>query len=77
MTAHEIVGEIIRSGNIDEVYQLLTKVLFYEKRKYQKENAEYRACLNAIKKINKGKNEGIDALSTIEEDEQMYAIRIV
>lgn len=29
-------------------------------------NAEYRACLRAINKINNGKNDAIDVLSTLE-----------
>lgn len=29
-------------------------------------NAEYRACLRAINKINNSKNDAIDALSTLE-----------
>ena len=65
VTTQEIIGEIIDNGNIDEVYRSLTDIILSDKRKYQNRSKEYRACLIAIRKINKGKNEAIDALSDI------------
>ena len=65
VTTQETIGKIIDNGNIDEVYRSLTDIILSDKRKYQNRSKEYRACLIAIRKINKGKNEAIDALSDI------------
>lgn len=65
VTTQEIIGEIIDNGNIDEVYRSLTDIILSDKRKYQTRSKEYRACLIAIRKINKWKNEAIDALSDV------------
>ena len=41
-------------------------MILESKKREEKLNAEYRACLRAINKINNGKNDAIDVLSTLE-----------
>lgn len=65
MTTHEIVKEIISQGKVDEIYKILSDMILRQKAEFNEEIKEYRASLIAIRKINKGKNEAIDALSDI------------
>lgn len=62
MTTSEIINEIIAEDKVDEVYEILSNMIVRQKNGYMNKIAEYRASLNAIRKINDGKNEGIDAL---------------
>lgn len=67
MTTQEIIREIVSQGKVDEIYRILSDMIL-ESKKYQESlNAEYRSCLKAIKKINNGKNDAIDTLSTLED----------
>lgn len=65
VTTQEIVKEIVGQGKIDEIYKILSDMILRQKAEWNEELKEYRASLIAIKKINKGKNEAIDALSDI------------
>lgn len=65
MTTQDIIREIIGQGKIDEIYKILSDMILRQKEEYNEELKEYRASLIAIRKINKGKNEAIDALSDI------------
>ena len=66
MTTQDIIREIIGQGKIDEIYKILSDMILRQKEEYNEELKEYRASLIAIRKINKGKNDAIDALSTLE-----------
>ena len=66
MTTQEIIREIVSQSKVDEIYRILFDMILESKKREEKLNAEYRACLRAIKKINKGKNDAIDALSTLD-----------
>ena len=65
VTTQDIIREIIGQGKIDEIYKILSDMILRQKAEYNEELKEYRASLIAIRKINKGKNEAIDALSDI------------
>lgn len=65
VTTHEIVKEIVSQGKVDEIYKILSDMILRQKAECNEEIKEYRASLIAIRKINKGKNEAIDALSDI------------
>lgn len=65
MTTQEIIAEIVNNGKTDEVCRILFNMLLEDKENLRKERQEYRSSLVAIHKINKGKNEGIDALSEV------------
>lgn len=65
MTTQEIIQEIVSQHKVDEIYRILSDMILESKKREEKLNAEYRASLIAIRKINKGKNEAIDALSDI------------
>ena len=65
VTTQDIIREIIGQGKIDEIYKILSDMILRQKEEYNEELKEYRASLIAIRKINKGKNEAIDALSDI------------
>ena len=65
MATHEIVKEIVSQGKVDEIYKILSDMILRQKAECNEEIKEYRASLIAIRKINKGKNEAIDALSDI------------
>ena len=66
MTTQEIIREIVSQSKVDEIYKILSDMILESKKREEKLNAEYRACLRAIKKINNGKNDAIDALSMLE-----------
>ena len=66
MTTQEIIMEIVNQGKVDEIYKTLSDMILESKNRKEQLNAEYRACLKAIKKINGGRNDAIDALSTLE-----------
>lgn len=67
MTTQEIIQEIVSQHKVDEVYKILYDMILESKKQQENLNAEYRSCLKAIKKINNGKNDAIDALSTLED----------
>lgn len=66
MTTQEIIREIVSQGKVDEIYRILFDMILESKKREEELNAEYRACLRAIKKINNGRNDAIDALSTLD-----------
>lgn len=65
MTTQDIICEIVSQRKVDEIYKILSDMILRQKKEYNEELKEYRASLIAIRKINKGKNEAIDALSDI------------
>ena len=66
VTTQEIIREIVSQSKVDEIYKILSDMILEYKKQQANLNAEYRACLRAINKINNGKNDAIDALSTLE-----------
>nr|DAT96366.1 MAG TPA: hypothetical protein [Bacteriophage sp.] len=62
MTYEEAVATIINQGKEIDAINFLFNNLCADINKLYHENAEMSSCLKAIKKINKGKNEAIDAL---------------
>ncbi len=65
MTTSEIIEEIVRQNKVDEIFQICSGLLIEQRNNYREAMTEYKACLRAIHKINKGKNDGIDALSEV------------
>ena len=65
MTTQDIIREIVGQVKVDEIYKILSDMILRQKAECNEEIKEYRASLIAIRKINKGKNEAIDALSDI------------
>lgn len=65
MTTSEIIEEIVRENKVDEVFKICTELLIEQKNNYREAMTEYKTCLRAIHKINKGKNDGINALSEV------------
>ena len=65
MTTSEIIEEIIRENKVEEVFKICAELLVEQKNNYREAMTEYRARLTAIHKINKGNNDGIDALSEV------------
>lgn len=66
MKTGEIVEEIIRGNQAEEVLKILLDILIEQKNNYKESDLERKASLVAIRKINNGKNEAIDALSDID-----------
>ena len=62
MTYEEAIKTIISQGREIDAINFLSNSLYKYINKLDQENAEMSSCLRAIKKINKGKNEAIDAL---------------
>ncbi|MSA02196.1 hypothetical protein GKG47_09105 [Lactonifactor sp. BIOML-A3] len=62
MTLEEILTEIYNQGMKIQVYKILHAAVMEDYNKLLNENRECSASLTAIKKINKGRNEAIDAL---------------
>ena len=64
MTTSEILAELKSADDStrQEVFIILSKMMVSDIQKVEKENAHMSAQLSAIKKINRGKNEAIDAL---------------
>ena len=62
MTYEEAVITIINENKQIDAINFLSNSLYKYINKLDSENAEMSSCLTAIKKINKGKNEAIDAL---------------
>ena len=62
MTYEEAVAAIINQGREIDAINFLFNSLCTDINKLYHENAEMSSCLRAIKKINNGKNEAIDAL---------------
>lgn len=65
MTTSEIIEEIVRENKVEEIFKICAELLVEQKNNYREAMTEYKACLKAIHKINKGKNDGIDALSEV------------
>ena len=65
VTTQEIIREIVSQRKVDEIYKILSDMILRQKKEYNEELKEYRASLIAIRKINKGKNKAIDALSDV------------
>lgn len=66
MKTDEIIEEIVRENKVEEVLKILLDILIEQKNNYKESDLERKASLVAIRKINKGKNEAIDALSDID-----------
>ncbi|RFZ78290.1 hypothetical protein DS742_14350 [Lacrimispora amygdalina] len=62
MNLEEILKEIYKQGLQKQVYMTLHSAVMEDYKFVVNENREYVASLTAIKKINKGRNEAIDAL---------------
>lgn len=58
----EIINIITQQGLEDAVYGVLHSIIMKDYLKVREKNAEYNSTITAIKKINQGKNEAIDAL---------------
>lgn len=65
MRTDEIIEEIIRGNQTEEVFKILTDILIEQKTNYMEAMKEYKNSLAAIHKINKGKDEAIDSLSEV------------
>lgn len=68
MTTAEIINEIYENGGeaqAEEVLKILMEQMIELKNTYLDKSRERGASLRAIHKINKGKNEAIDALSEV------------
>lgn len=66
MKTDEIIEEIVRENKVEEVLKILLDILIEQKNNYKESDSERKASLVAIRKINNGKNEAIDALSDID-----------
>ena len=66
MTTEEILQEIAGQHKTLEILELLMKQAIAENKQLKSDNMEYLARINAIRKINKGKNEGIENLCILE-----------
>lgn len=66
MKTDEIIEEIVRESKVEEVLKILLDILIEQKNNYKESDLERKASLVAIRKINGGKNEAIDALSDID-----------
>lgn len=62
MNYTETIMTIVRYGKEFQAIEQLLKFVEMENKKIEKENATMSSCLKAISKINKRKNEAIDAL---------------
>ena len=62
MTYEEALTTIINENKQIDAINFLSNSLYKYINKLDQENSEMSSCLRAIKKINKGKNEAIDAL---------------
>lgn len=62
MTYEEALITIINENKQIDAINFLSNSLYKYINKLDQENSEMSSCLRAIKKINKGKNEAIDAL---------------
>ena len=64
MTTSEILAGLKSADDSTrrEVFLVLSRMMVSDIQKADKENAQMSAQLRAIKKINRGKNEAIDAL---------------
>ena len=62
MTYEEALITIINENKQIDAINFLSNSLYKYINKLDQENSEMSSCLRAIKNINKGKNEAIDAL---------------
>lgn len=65
MSLEEILKEIYSQRLQKQVYMILHSAVMEDYNSIADENREYIASLTAIRKINKGKNDAIDALSDL------------
>lgn len=65
MSLEEILKEIYSQRLQKQVYMILHSAVMEDYKLALDENREYMASLTAIRKINKGKNDAIDALSDL------------
>jgi hypothetical protein len=63
---NSIVTEIVENHLEVEIYNILHTIILAAYKKETNKNYEQQACLTAIRKINQGKNEAIDALCDTE-----------
>lgn len=66
MKTYEIIEEIVRENKVEEVLKILLDILIEQKNNYKESDSERKASLVDIRKINRGKNGAIDALSDID-----------
>lgn len=66
MTFNECVARIIEMDGEAKAIQLLSQTLVSKAKKTQEELMNYKAAVNAIRKVNDGKNAGIAALCDME-----------
>ena len=66
MTFNECVARIIEMDGEAKAIQLLSQTLVSKEVRKQRELMNYEATVNAIRKVNNGKNEAIDALCDME-----------
>lgn len=66
MKTDEIIEEIVRENKVEEVLKILLDILIEQKNNCKESDSERKASLVAIRKINSGKNEAIEALSDID-----------
>ena len=67
MTVEIILNEIHKGGYEHQVFEYLSKYLIKENTRLEKQNSEYKATINLIKKLNQGKNKLIDNVCEDEE----------
>lgn len=65
MKTSEIIEEIVKGDHVEEVFRILLDIIIEQKNNYKEGCHEYKSCLRAIHKLNKGRNEGIDSLSEV------------
>ena len=66
MTFNECVAGIIAMDGEAKAIQILSQTLVSKEKKTLEELMNYRATVNAIRKINDGKSKAIDALCDME-----------
>lgn len=64
---NKIISEIVENHLEVEIYNILHTIILTEYKKEINKNYDQQACLTAIKKINQGKNDAIDALCDTED----------
>lgn len=66
MTFNECIAGIISMDGEAKAIQLLSQTLLSKEKKTNEELMEYKATVNAIRKVNAGKSEAIEALCNME-----------
>ena len=62
MNLQDIIFEILKQDLLEETYNELHKIIMNRYVKMEGKNAEYKAIIGIIRKINRNKNKAIDAL---------------